>query len=191
MIRRLAAALIAALALGTPAPAAEEAAALETARALVDGAHGAMTGEAANRDAALKAVISKAFAFDIWQRFLLKDREERLTEAETAEFESLLPGYLADLYADRFGQGLEAKPRIEGAEPARKDVLVSATIPREGDKSLPVQWRVRAFDDGAHRVIDVMVGGISFLVLKREEFGQILDEGGSEALLEHMRANSV
>jgi len=177
------------------AETADEAAALAVAETLVDGAHAALTAEATEqgaRDDALRGVIAEAFAFDIWQRFLLKDREALLTPEETAEFEALLPGYLADLYADKFGQGLEEKPVIEGAKGARKDALVSAAIPRPGGKSLPVQWRVRNFGpERGHKVIDVMVGGISFLVLKREEFGAILDAGGSAGLLEHMRANSV
>jgi len=195
--RALLGALLLVLLAGVPAPraaAADEAAALDTARTLVEGAHGAMTAEDMEQSArndALRGVIADAFAFDIWERFLLRGRDEALTEAERTEFEALLPGYLADLYADRFGQGLEAKPEIEGAEPARNDVLVSAKIPRPNDRNLPVQWRVRNFEDRGHKVIDVMVGGISFLVLKREEFGAILDRDGAEGLLAHMRANSL
>ena len=73
----------------------------------------------------------------------------------------------------------------------RGDVLVSARIPRDEERNLPVKWRIRAFEERGHRVIDVMVGGVSFLVLKREEFGAILETGGADALLAHMRENSL
>jgi len=186
-----------ALVLAPARPAAADAdteAALATARTLVEEAHGAMTADSmpeAARDDRLVEVIADAFSFDIWQRFLLRGREDALTEAQRAEVEALLPGFLADLYADRFGMGLEARPVIEGARPVRGDVLVSARIPRDEERNLPVKWRIRAFEERGHRVIDVMVGGVSFLVLKREEFGAILETGGADALLAHMRENSL
>jgi ABC-type transporter MlaC component len=187
-------ALFLALPAAPRAAEAEREAALEVARTLVESAHGAMTAaelSEAERNDRLRAAIAEAFAFDIWERFLLQGREDRLTQAERETFGSLLPGFMADLYADRFGQGLEAKPVIKGAEPARRDILVSGLIPRDEERNLPVQWRIRAFDERGHKVIDVMVGGVSFLVLKREEFGAILEKGGAGALLAHMRENSV
>lgn len=192
MIRRILTALMIAAA-PSMSHAADETAALQVATELVEGAHGAMTsptlGQEA-RDDALRTVIAGAFAFDIWERFLLKGREDALSDPERAEFRALLPGFLAKLYSDKFGQGLEAKPEIEGARPVRKDVMVSATIPRSNGKNLPVEWRVREFAE-AHKVIDVMVGGISFLVLKREEFGAVLDRDGASGLLAFMREESL
>jgi ABC-type transporter MlaC component len=75
--------------------------------------------------------------------------------------------------------------------PARSDVLVRAAIPRPGRDPLPVDWRVRIFPDRGARVIDVMVGGVSFLVLKREEFAGILQARGPEGLLDFMARNSL
>ncbi len=188
--------LLAALALA-PGPAGAEAdpeAARATAEALVEGAHGALADpdlapEA--RDGRLKAAVADAFAFDIWERFLLGDRAEALTEAERAEFRARLPGFLAHLYKSQFGKGLEAKPEIRETRPVRSDILVSAGIPRANDKMLPVDWRIRDFGARGHLVIDVMVGGVSFLVLKREEFGEILKERGAEGLLAFMKENSL
>ena len=41
------------------------------------------------------------------------------------------------------------------------------------------------------QVIDVMVGGTSFLLLKRDEFNAIIDQRGPEGLLEFMEQHSV
>jgi len=191
---RLLAAILFAAALALPAAAAEREAALETARTLVEGAHGALTAEgldAAARDSRLKETIAEAFAFDIWERFLLGDRAESLNEEQRTAFRALLPGFLADLYKRQFGKGLEEKPEIRETRPARRDILVRAAIPREDADPLPVDWRIREFAERGHLVIDVMVGGISFLVLKREEFAALLEREGPEALLRHMRANSL
>jgi len=49
---------------------------------------------------------------------------------------------------------------------------------------------VREFPDRGPQVIDVMVAGTSFLLLKKEEFAAILAKGGAPALLQHMRENT-
>ncbi len=196
MPSRLAALTLAfALALQVPlAEAAEPDAARATAETLVEEAHGALaeTGlSEAEKNAQLKAAVTDAFAFDVWERFLLGDRIEELSEAERVAFREKLPGFLADLYRSQFGKGLEAKPEITGERAARNDMLVSAGIPRANGKTLPVDWRIRDFGDRGHLVIDVMVGGVSFLVLKREEFAEILKTRGPEGLLAFMDENSL
>jgi ABC-type transporter MlaC component len=139
----------------------------------------------------LRATIEASFAFDVWEKFLLGEKAAQFSESELEEFRTLLPGFLSDLYRRQFGKGLEAKPQIIDVREARRDMLVRASIPRANGKALPVDWRVRDFGERGHLVIDVMVGGTSFLILKRDEFDAILDRGGPEALLSHMRKNSV
>ncbi|MEM9144697.1 MAG: ABC transporter substrate-binding protein [Pseudomonadota bacterium] len=194
-LSRLAIALAAAVAFAVPASADDaETRALATAETLVEGAHGALAdpglSDAARADR-LRAAVSSAFAFDIWERFLLGDRGDALSAEQRGEFRARLPGFLAHLYANQFGKGLEDKPEIQEARPARKDTLVRARIPRANGKALPVDWRVRDFEDRGALVIDVMVGGISFLVLKREEFASILDDEGPDGLLSFMAENSL
>jgi len=185
------------LAVAAVAPARADAdadASRAVAERLVEGAHGALADTArpeAERLAALRQTIDAAFAFDVWEKFLLGQRATALSEAQTAEFRALLPGFLADLYRKQFGKGLEAKPEILEVRPARRDMLVRAAIPRANGGTLPVDWRVRDFGERGHLVIDVMVGGASFLILKRDEFAAILDKSGPDGLLAHMRANSV
>lgn len=177
----------------TVASGAEEDASLEVAGTLVEEAHGALTFEGTEdeRNEMLRTALENAFAFDIWEKFLLSRKGEEFTEEQLEEFRMLLPGFLADLYSNQFGNGLEAKPEIKGARKARKDVLVSANIPRANGKNLPVDWRVREFEERGHLVIDVMVGGTSFLLLKRDEFNGLLESEGPEALLAFMRENAI
>lgn len=191
-MRRVIAATAAALLLlaHAPAPAradtAAEQAATQVVKTLVDNAHSAMV---AKDTAKLKQAISKAFAFDVWERFLVGDRG--LTTEQRATFRNLLPGFLAHLYADQFGNGLDSAPKVDGAQTVRRDVLVTAEIPRASGGPLPVEYRLRDFADRGPLVIDIMVGGVSFLVLKRDEFGSILKKGGAPALLDFMRKNSI
>ena len=190
----LVAILIAALTAVAPAragdPAQQEA--LAVTDTLVHGAHAAMTAAELDEPARfslLKRTITDAFAFDIWERFLVGDRD--LTQPQLAEFRGLLPGFLARLYADQFGKGLGAAPEISGARAIRRDIMVAAAIPRANGKSLPVEYRVREFGERGALVIDVMVGGISFLVLKRDEFKALIDSKGIDGLLAFMRENAI
>lgn len=163
--------------------------ALRTTEALLSGAHAALG--AADGDAQLKSTISAAFAFDIWERFLIEDRADQFTDAQRATFRELLPGFLAYLYRDQFDRGLSDMPEIGEARPVRRDVLVASRFKRANGKDLPIDWRLREFDNRGAKVIDVMVAGTSFLLLKRDEFKAIIDKGGAEALLSHMRENSL
>lgn len=194
-LRLMAAALIAALPLTLAHADEKEEAATAVASTLVNEAHAALTfaGPEAEKHEMLETALEQAFDFDIWERYLIdKEQQKEFTPEQLDEFRALLPGFLANLYAQQFGKGLEAKPVIKGARPARNDVLVSADIPRANGKNLPVDWRVRDFGaDKGDRVIDVMVGGTSFLRLKRDEFKALLDRDGSEGLLAYMRKNAV
>jgi ABC-type transporter MlaC component len=159
---------------------------------LVHDAHAAMTAadlDGSARFARLTETVARAFAFDIWERFLVGDRG--LNPAQLDEFRGLLPGFLARLYADRFGKGLEAEPEVSGTRTVRRDVMVAAAIPRASGKSLPVEYRVREFADRGSLIIDVMVGGVSFLVLKRDEFKALIDSRGIDGLLAFMRENAI
>ena len=188
--KAIAALLLGGLMVWGPARAAEtpEDAARDVAQTLVQEAHAAITAEefdAEARMARVEATVANAFAFDVWQRFLVGDRE--LTEAERETFRDLLPGFLAGLYAANFGENTTGEPTVAEARPVRRDILVEASFPRADEPALPVTFRMREFEDRGHRVIDIMVGGVSFLLLKRDEFGALIEEEGVDALFAHMR----
>lgn len=193
-MKRLIALAAAALIGFAPAASAEteaEAEALRVAETLVEMAHGALVDPALGPDArfqALSFAVEQSFAFDIWERFLLGERAAEFGPGEIAEFRQLLPDFLARLYANQFGKGLDRMPEIQEARSVRGDVLVRAQIPRTGEGNLPVDWRIRQLDGQGAKVIDVMVGGTSFLILKRDEFGALLDRGGPAELLSFMRS---
>lgn len=144
----------------------------------------------ANNNAALREAIRSAFDFDVWERFLTGPRADRFTPAERARFRELLPGYLAYLYHEQFDRGLDTPPQIGEVRPVRRDVLVGATFKRTGGRDLPVQWRLRDTASGP-QIIDVMVGGTSFLLLKRDEFTAMIDRGGVSTLLNFMEQHSL
>lgn len=144
----------------------------------------------AQDDTALRETIAAAFDFDIWARFLTEPRAARFTPEQLAEFRALLPGYLAHLYHEQFDLGLATPPTVGEARAARGDVLVGATFERADGDPLPVDWRLRRTPEGP-RIIDIMVGGTSFLLIKRAEFSSMIDRGGVGSLLAYLEDNAL
>jgi len=190
--RRTAVALAAAGTLAIAVPALADADKQARATGLVDrlltDAHAALS--AGGDPEALRSAVSRAFAFDIWERFLIGEREDQFTADQRETFRALLPGFLSHLYAEQFDRGMTTPPSLGEARDVRRDVLVASAFPRPKGGDLPVEWRVREFPDRGPQVIDVMVAGTSFLLLKKEEFAAILAKGGAPALLQHMRENT-
>lgn len=162
--------------------------AIALTRQLLSEAHVALSH--GNGGPALRNVIESAFDFETWENFLLEKHADRISDAERAEFRSMLPGFMAHLYHEQFDRGLSQQPTIGTARKVRRDTLVGSRFLRPNGGELPVDWRVRDFDDGA-RVIDVMVAGTSFLQLKRDEFSALMDQGGANRLLDYMRQNAL
>lgn len=172
------------------ADAEKETAARAAAETLVADTYGAMStggGGDAERLESVRAALDGAFAFDVWERFLLGDAAASFDESQLETFRAALPRYLARLYSNNFGKGLSKRPSVGEARTVRKDVVVSASIPRDKGGPLPVEYRFRELAGRGPQVIDVMVGGASFLLLKRDEFGAVLKKDGPDGLLTYMQ----
>ena len=161
--------------------------AIQVVERLLAQAHGAMTS--GQNGTALRHAINGAFAFDIWERFLLQRHDGAFDNRQMQEFRQLLPGFMAHLYREQFALGLTREPMVGQAHKVRKDMMVSSEFYRGNGQALPVDWRVREL--GEPRVIDMMVGGTSFLTLKRDEFQAILNSEGPDGLLNHMRSRAL
>lgn len=177
--------LLAALAATQPVRAGEPGApAVAVARELTLAAHEAIS--AGRTNGALTNAIADAFAFDLWESFLLEGHRGEFEPAQVERFRALLPTYMARLYVRQFAAGMSVPPEIGTARTVRGDWLVPTTFPRKGRPGVDVTWRLRDVPNQGPKVIDVMVGGTSFLILTREEFGAILSRKGPEALIAYM-----
>jgi phospholipid transport system substrate-binding protein len=54
---------------------------------------------------------------------------------------------------------------------------------------IPVQWRVRARDDGSLRVVDIIVEGVSMAITLRSDYASAMQANGAriDGLLSTMR----
>lgn len=159
----------------------DEAAARAAAERMINEAHSAIRSSSQKR---LETVIRRNFNFTFWERFILGSKRMGMNDAQLKTFRQALPAYIARLYKNQLAGG-GAKPKLEGVRTARGDVYVKARIPRNGAKPIPAEWRMR----GAKRpkVIDIQLGPISFLVLKRNELRSVAKREGVDMMLTRMQ----
>jgi len=198
--------LLAALALGlalpvhaqAPAPAAAANPALEAeasrfVRAFLDDLAAVAKGSApqAEKDAKVRALVGERLAVDRLGRFLIGSHAAKATPEQLARYNRLVPVYIADEFGDRIDELAVQNPQIgaitmRGATEAR----VASEFRRKKDKSqVKVDWRVAKVGSD-WKLMDVYVNGVSRLVIRRQEFGSVVDRQGFEALLKYMESRS-
>ncbi len=199
---RIFAALVAASSMA-PAYAQEgdEGAAAETEVSRIDGAVNfakeltadatvALTDETADEATQLanfQVVLSDGLALETIGKFMLGETRKDMTEDQTARYNAVFPNYITKLYAEQFdeivGRPLEV---MDAREIGRKDVIVRTQFERDGDSPILVDWRVRELKSGERKAIDIIVQGVSIMLVKREEFSSFIATNGVDALLERL-----
>jgi ABC-type transporter MlaC component len=62
-------------------------------------------------------------------------------------------------------------------------VIVRAKITRKSGSPVNVDWRVRKLKDGNLKMIDIIVSGVSIMLVKRDEFSAYIAKNGVDSLL--------
>lgn len=140
--------------------------------------------------AEFKKLLTRRFDLKTIGRFALGRNWRTATKAQQQEYQRLFQKMVVDVYASRFsdysGQDLEIRKSRKDSE---KDVTVTSFIvPNSGGSEIQVDWRVR-YKNGAYRVIDISIEGVSMAVTQRSDFSSVIQRGGGkvEVLLEHLR----
>jgi phospholipid transport system substrate-binding protein len=143
------------------------------------------------RESRARDLLSRYFAVDTIGRWVLGRFWQQATPKERTEYLSLFEDLIVTTYVDRFsrysGEKLEVKRAV--TDEASGDVLVFSEITRpSGGQPVEVGWRVRE-RDGAMKIIDVYVEGVSLGQTQRSEFASVIRNSGGKVsgLLDEMR----
>ncbi len=187
---------VAAMTLAAPAAFAQADAA-EEAGASVDEAVAFAKDLTANATAALTSDKPEAEQLDDFQRFLgdglaldvigkfmIGEQRESMTADQLARYDAAFPPYLTRLYADQFaeivGRPLEV---VDAKALGARDVIVRTEFTRKDGPPINVDWRIRKLRSGQQRAIDIIVAGVSIMLVKREEFSAFIAKNGIDALI--------
>jgi phospholipid transport system substrate-binding protein len=98
--------------------------------------------------------------------------------------------FVIKTYSQHLGGFAGSSFDIIGAKPiGKKDILVRTVVQRKSGPPVKAGWRVREKGD-QHKIVDVMVEGISMAVTQRQDFASILKRDGVEGLLQILRAKT-
>jgi phospholipid transport system substrate-binding protein len=141
-----------------------------------------LTGEdlsTEERERRFRKIFNRSFDVETIARFTLGRYWRTATEEQRQEYISLFEDFVVQAYAARFREyGGESFRVGQVRDISETEKLVASEIVRPGQSPIAVHWRVRT--DPAHRVIDVMVEGISMGITQRDEFAAVIRNSGGK-----------
>ncbi|HEY3917165.1 MAG TPA: ABC transporter substrate-binding protein [Stellaceae bacterium] len=134
---------------------------------------------AAQRKQQFASLVDKSFDVDGIARFILGPYWRTATEQQRADFQQVFKTYMVNVYWADFSQYSGQKLAVTGqrAESPTSTVINSEIEQPNGKPPVKVDWRV-ASANGGYKITDVTVGGVSELVTYRQEFADVIAQGG-------------
>jgi phospholipid transport system substrate-binding protein len=138
----------------------------------------------------LKVLINAGFDLEQIGRFVLGRHWRDATDAQRAEFQELFAPHLLNSHARQLSTYRATTFTILSNRLAgERDVMVETEI-SSANGPINAAWRVREVD-GQHKIIDVVIDGISMALAQRQEFGALANRVGIEGLLAQLQANAA
>lgn len=139
------------------------------------------------RKAQYRRLLSDGFAVNTIGRFVLGRHWRAATPDERDEYLELFRDFVLDTYSQRLdGYTGETFEVIESRPVDEQDTMVSTEIGGSTGSSIRVDYRVRSHE-GDHKIVDVLVEGISLVVTQRAEFASVINREGFDGLMELLR----
>jgi phospholipid transport system substrate-binding protein len=134
----------------------------------------------------LEQIFVQSFDVDFVAQFVIGRFWRKTSPEERTEFMTVLPDYVATIYAGLFA-GYEGDGfRVTKESPRDDGSYVQGLILRDGGPDVAAAFTVSR-PDGRYRIKDASVEGVSLLVTKRSEFGSVIAREGMEGLIARIR----
>ena len=137
------------------------------------------------------ALLDKDFDFATIGRFVLGRYWATATDQEKQEFAPVFRDYVVQSYSVRFGEFTGASFKVTGERPeSPTSTIVSTTVMQKNNPTpAKVDWRVSTAE-GAPKITEVIVDGISMSLTHRQEFASLIERegGGVTGLISQLKA---
>jgi len=135
----------------------------------------------------VRELLSHNFDLNLIGRYVLGAAWRKASADQRSQYQSLFKEFVLRTYSRRFGGYAGQAFTVTGAKPiGKKDILVSTKIARPSGPPILAGWRVRE-KNGAHKILDVVVAGVSMVVTQRSEFRAVISKQGVGGLIETLR----
>lgn len=137
-----------------------------------------------------RVLFADAFDVQTISQFVLGRHWREATPAQRAEWQEVLKGYVAGIYARQFsgyqGQQFEVlqQKKVEGGS------VVQTRIQQPDGEPLDVDFRVQQAGDEL-KIVDVLVANVSLIVTKRSEFDSVIQREGVDGLMKRLKQVSA
>ena len=113
-------------------------------------------------------------------RFVLGRYWRNASEEEQREFLGLFEDYVVFVYTARLSNFGGEAFKVRGSRSDGDAVIVSTDVINPGSTSpLRIDWRL-VIDNGAFKISDVIVEGVSMMVTQRSEFASVVQRNGGQ-----------
>lgn len=137
---------------------------------------------------AMNALVHETFAVDFITRAVVGRYWRDLSPDEQSEFRDVFPRFVVRIYLPHVAKYNRDHLRILGSRArGERDVIVKSQV--RGDKGsewLDTDWRIRTIE-GELRVLDIVVAGVSLILVQRQEFEAVIRRDGFGRLVERLR----
>jgi phospholipid transport system substrate-binding protein len=132
----------------------------------------------------IEKIVEKSFDFTTLSRLVLARNWNTLNPEQQQRFVTELKRHLSLTYGRNIETYHNERVVITGErEEARGDRIVKTRITRPNGQDIPVDYRLRE-RDGAWRVIDVVIDGVSLVANYRSQFQSIISRDGPAKLID-------
>jgi phospholipid transport system substrate-binding protein len=143
-------------------------------------------GEDEARIKSIESIVFANFDFTTISRLVLARNYKRFSEDQQVEFERLYKVYLSRSYGKRLLRYEQEKVEVVNARlESRGDVTVMTKIVGGQADDIDMNYRARP-KDGAWKVIDVTIEGISLVSNYRSQFKELINKEGPDGLLKRL-----
>lgn len=143
------------------------------------------------RIGSLEGIAFERFDLKTMSRLVLARSWKQFSTAQQEEYIAQFKKYLANNYGKRINRYDNEKVEIlEVRDEERGDVTVLTRIVGGEFEDARVDYRMREFD-GAWKVIDVTIEGISMVSNFRDQFREVLSRGGPDHLIEKLKEKNA
>ena len=140
-----------------------------------------------DKEEQVRSLLAENIDLDAIGRFVLGRALRKASAEHRDQFQAVFREFVLRTYARRLGGYNGQTFDVAGARPVgKKDALVSTRLSRPSGPPIELGWRVRHGPDG-HKILDVVVSGVSMAVTQRSEFRSVLSKQGMEGLIELLR----
>lgn len=141
------------------------------------------------KESEFKKLLRNSFDMKTIGRFALGSYWNTASAQQREEYLRLFETMVIRVYAARFNEYDGQKLDVASFREDGKDTLVTSYIvsPQSGEK-IKVDWRVRN-KGGAHKIVDVIIEGVSMAMTQRSDFSSVIQRGGGnvQVLIDHLK----